>query len=384
LQAGGFAIIWNQSILLLSLLPVIRGSRNADHRFILTQIAMKVFKYVVISWSFIIVILFGHASFSQNAPITTCATVTACSNTYVTVPVTVTNFNSITAITLWILYDTTYLRYDAGTTSLNASIASAFYGITQISGSTYRFSISWVYTSGPVSLTNGSILATIGFFHKSGSATLTFDNTSNGGHDCEYASGMPIPSALNDIPTSTYYINGAVNSGENGGSVSGGGSINYGSSTGTLTATGYVGTIQTWQRQYAGGGYSDIGGTAGQTTYSETPSCTGVYDYRVVAKYGSCAAANSTPATVTVTMTPGNPKVWNGSVSDEYTNPSNWTPCGVPQTTEDIDIPAAVSNFPTVRTNGYTCKNILVESGATLTVNAGIKLTVNGTFTLQP
>jgi len=44
----------------------------------------------------------------------------------------------------------------------------------------------------------------------SGSTTLTFNNTSEGGGECEYADAVGV--AMNDFPTETYYINGAINS----------------------------------------------------------------------------------------------------------------------------------------------------------------------------
>jgi hypothetical protein len=85
-------------------------------------------------------------------------------------------------------------------------------------------------------------------------------------------------------------------------------------------------------------------------------------------------------------------KVWISSPSggialiDDYNNPANWSPCGVPQASENIDIPVVLSNkgYPVVSQNGLSCHNVLVEHGATLTVMPGKTLNVTGTFTLQP
>jgi hypothetical protein len=69
--------------------------------------------------------------------------------------------------------------------------------------------IAWASTT-PLSLSDGSTLVTLSFNFINGSTTLSFNNDSNGGGDCEYANGSGQP--LNDIPTSTYYINGQINS----------------------------------------------------------------------------------------------------------------------------------------------------------------------------
>jgi PKD repeat protein len=70
-----------------------------------------------------------------------------------------------------------------------------------------------------------------------------------------------------------------------------------GAGTGTLTLSGYVGTIVKWQRQVDGGGWTDIVNAA--ATYSETPATAGVYEYRAVVKSGVCSEGFSTAHTIT-------------------------------------------------------------------------------------
>ena len=79
---------------------------------------------------------------------------------------------------------------------------------------------------------------------------------------------------------------------------------------------------------------------------------------------------------------------WNGSVSVDWTNPSNWTDCGVPGVSDNVVIPAATTYCPTIPTNlesFYTVASITIDSGATLTImkSAGVNAatwTINGSL----
>jgi len=79
---------------------------------------------------------------------------------------------------------------------------------------------------------------------------------------------------------------------------------------------------------------------------------------------------------------------WNGSVSIDWTNPSNWTDCGVPGISDAVVIPAATTYSPTIPTNVesfYNVASITIDSGATLTImkSAGVNAaiwTINGSL----
>ncbi len=79
------------------------------------------------------------------------------------------------------------------------------------------------------------------------------------------------------------------------GSVTGGTSpICLGSSTGTITLSGYTGEIVRWQRTTDGGSsWTDISHTT--ASYSETPGSTGTYQYRAVVQSGACSELFSSP-----------------------------------------------------------------------------------------
>ncbi len=81
------------------------------------------------------------------------------------------------------------------------------------------------------------------------------------------------------------------------GTVTGGSSpLCLGSSTGTMTLSGYTGTIVKWQKHVDAGLWTDILNTT--TTYSEIPSSAGTWEYRAVVNNGT--DLTSAPATIIV------------------------------------------------------------------------------------
>ena len=77
--------------------------------------------------------------------------------------------------------------------------------------------------------------------------------------------------------------------------------------------------------------------------------------------------------------------VWTGSVSTDWATPGNWSPNQVPGASTYVVIPAAsIVNFPVVNESLATpanCNNLMVSAGASVSVNAGKALSVNGTLT---
>jgi hypothetical protein len=72
---------------------------------------------------------------------------------------------------------------------------------------------------------------------------------------------------------------------------------------------------------------------------------------------------------VTGTMT------WNGSVSTDWFNVTNWTVCELPGPTSDVVIPMAVPNYPVVNGN-VTIRTLNVNAGASITFGAGISFII--------
>ena len=71
---------------------------------------------------------------------------------------------------------------------------------------------------------------------------------------------------------------------------------------------------------------------------------------------------------------------WNGSVSSDWFNAANWD-AGVPDITMDAVIPSTASNMPNIYANGAVCKDVVINSGATLTITDAYALNVYGDWT---
>ncbi len=142
----------------------------------------------------------------QNAPITTAGSLSACAGTAFTIPVTVTAFTSITAMSLRLNYNPTLMTF-VNATNLNSTLTGLVVNNISVDGTHSKIMFVWSDVN-PKTLTDGSKLADLNFTLVSGSPTLSFDNTSNGGSDCEYADATG--NALNDLPTATYYHDAAV------------------------------------------------------------------------------------------------------------------------------------------------------------------------------
>ncbi|MFP4459592.1 MAG: hypothetical protein ACLFSQ_08410 [Candidatus Zixiibacteriota bacterium] len=103
------------------------------------------------------------------------------------------------------------------------------------------------------------------------------------------------------------------------GTVSGGGTIELGESTGMLALSGYTGSVLNWQRRLDGGAWTNISHTS--DVYSETPSSSGTWDYRSHIQSGVCPSAYSDYATVIVNpSSTGDSAVFNYSGSIETWN----------------------------------------------------------------
>jgi len=162
------------------------------------------------------------------------------------------------------------------------------------------------------------------------------------------ATASPLTSAQMGHLTATTYYRAVVQSGPcasansnvititvdpvaQGGTVSGGTSpICLGSSTGTMTVNNIVGSVDKWQKQLDGGGWSDISGTVNSTYYSETPSSAGTWEYRPVVASGMCGVTTGS-SVVTIIVNPtsvggtasGNQTICNGSTPSNITLSGN-------------------------------------------------------------
>lgn len=138
---------------------------------------------------------------AQNAPVTTAATVPGAIPGEIIVPVTVTGFTNIGAVSLTLEYDYSVMHFLQGTP--HTQLSSAAIGDTDPGNGKHRVVMGW-YGLG-TSLPDGSAILTLSFTYINGFTELMwFDD----GSSCEYADDSG--NVLNDVPAITYYINGYV------------------------------------------------------------------------------------------------------------------------------------------------------------------------------
>jgi len=103
---------------------------------------------------------------------------------------------------------------------------------------------------------------------------------------------------------------------------------------------------------------------------------------------GSLTVTNACGNSVSNTITINVGKQWNGTTSTDWGAAANWTPNGVPTSSDCIVIPSGTTNSPVITATSFA-NNLTINSGASLTVNAGVALEVqdfvktDGTLTLN-
>lgn len=141
---------------------------------------------------------------AQNAPVTTVPELFNVMPGEVTVPVIVSDFNQIGAISLNLEYDPEVLTFVQG--DLNSLISGMFaIGNNLLPSGLRSLAIGWFGDA--QSLPEGAVLIDLKFNFLGGTTNLTwFDD----GASCEYTDAAYY--ALNDVPTNCHYVNGLVTS----------------------------------------------------------------------------------------------------------------------------------------------------------------------------
>jgi hypothetical protein len=146
-------------------------------------------------------IAFPLLASAQNAPVTTCSSVSVSAPGTVAIPVTVINFNNIVAVSLKIDYDFSVIQYIQATP--HPQLSGFAFGDMDLGNGMHRLSMGWYGPS--TTLPDGSAILTFSFNYTAGTTPLIWFDS---GPSCEYMNDDFI--VLNDIPTSAYYINGLV------------------------------------------------------------------------------------------------------------------------------------------------------------------------------
>lgn len=148
------------------------------------------------------VFMLSIRTLAQNAPLTIAPVVTADSGSNVTVPVLVSGFNAIGAISLKLNYDPAVLIF------LSSSFNPGFPGLSFGNATPGIVNVAGFSSSGAgITINDSTVLFTLIFAFSGGSTGL---NWIDNGTSCEYSGPTPLYTILNDIPQSTYYLNGSV------------------------------------------------------------------------------------------------------------------------------------------------------------------------------
>jgi hypothetical protein len=70
-------------------------------------------------------------------------------------------------------------------------------------------------------------------------------------------------------------------------------------------------------------------------------------------------------------------KTWTGSSSDQWQDPLNWFPQGVPFDPEDVTIPNVIP-YPLIGVSGLDCRSVEVATGAQVRLQSGQIITIKG------
>lgn len=131
---------------------------------------------------------------------------------------------------------------------------------------------------------------------------------------------------------------------------------------------------------------ASAGGTSSFTSTSLSASNNGqtlqITGITITSSSTNCAQTFTQNVTLAVWTTGAG--TWTGTTSSDWNTASNWCGGSVPTASTDVVISpnsASVLNQPVIGTTGGICKNITINSGATLTISASNALEVKGNWT---
>ena len=110
-----------------------------------------------------------------------------------------------------------------------------------------------------------------------------------------------------------------------------------------------------------------------KTVYSDNPS-----DFEIGGALDTAIGSNYSVDAFTEFKLSSLFTSWAGATDTDWGTASNWSN-GLPTNTIDVTIPNGVTNYPTIDSNVET-KNLILNEGATININAAKSLTVKGDF----
>ena len=111
------------------------------------------------------------------------------------------------------------------------------------------------------------------------------------------------------------------------------------------------------------------------------PTTTTTYVSEVT--YSLCNGTTIVETDATTVTVDGN-KTWNGSINTAWENPNNWTPVGVPLSSDCITIPNTANDPIMLSTTDGVGYNLEIMDGATLTQQSNSSLTIEDRIVIEP
>lgn len=140
---------------------------------------------------------------SPDAPLTNIQSVSALAGATLNIPVTVSNFEMVGALSLNLQYDPsvlTYISFNNNADFPGLIVDGSEPGIIQASGMVPNGDTS-------VTLQDNAVLFTLNFSYQGGFTEL---NWVDNGLSCHYSGSQPVYPLLNDSPQELFYLNGSV------------------------------------------------------------------------------------------------------------------------------------------------------------------------------
>jgi hypothetical protein len=124
---------------------------------------------------------------------------------------------------------------------------------------------------------------------------------------------------------------------------------------------------------YAGGGTNALSAYSSVSNVKKYDLEPGIYYIRV-----SRTTATKGDYRLRIYNDNSEPFYWTGINGTDWHNSSNWSPCQLPNSNNQVVIPVTATNQPTINSgNTGQCKIIQVENGSKLTIQNGGTLNTN-------
>jgi PKD repeat protein len=299
---------------------------------------------------------------SQVAPLTAAWYASPAAGQQVTVPVLVYRYMGIGYWDLMLDYDPGVLTYQGAT--LVPAIGGTFSAATQGAG---RIAMNWNGTA--ATLADSATLINLTFTYNGGESILAWHDD---GNSCKYAASTT-DSALYDIPTSLYYINGYVGPNPLIANFTGNNLLPAVNETVTFTDLS-SGNPTSWQWSISPSTFQFVSGTSASSQNPQIKFTTnGVYTVTLKVYKGIFTGIKVRPGYIHAGM----PGLWTGAISSDWTAGSNWHNYLVPGSAINVQIPSSAPNWPHVAgdlTIGANCNSITLTGPAELYVGGVLNI----------